>query len=354
MWRSNVHRGPHPARRVPSLCLVLAGMAPGCTVGSDESSSFTSVTVGMTVAPETGSDGSGTGSDGETGTTGGSSRGDGLDETGIEPPACSAPDVLILLDRTGTMYTRPDNTIPVSVDESCWAIAVTAIEQVVQALDGDGTPLDQTVRFGLQLFPQLHPECTTVQEIIAGINPTNPQCQGPEVLVSPAIGSGASIAAQIDVAAGELCESTPVREAFQGAATELSALASADHEQFILFVTDGADLNNFCDPQTPEGFPGSILDLQALQAQGVGTFILGVGTGFTGGTGNVHETLNDYACAGGTAPDPELNCEPGGMGMMAVDGLPQALYFTAADTAGLVAQLVETTEQVCCGCVPVG
>ncbi|MCA9649780.1 MAG: VWA domain-containing protein [Myxococcales bacterium] len=333
------------------MALALA-WAPACTV-ADPLPGFGGGggSVGVTLGPasEDSGDGSDTGGDE---TDDGSGTGDD-DGTGIEPPACSAPDLLVVLDRTGTMYLDPAGNVPAAVEQSRWAIAVGALEQVVQALDGEGTPLDQTVRFGLELFPQHHPDCSTVEESIAGVFPLNPTCQGPELLVEPALGTGASVAGQIDASTGELCESTPLRLAIEGAGSWLAPLASPDHEQLVLLVTDGVDTDSFCSSESVDGYPDSLVAVQQLQAQGVGTLILGVGTGF-GTTGSVHQAMNDFACAGGMAPDPELNCVPGAMGLVAVPGLAQALYFSAGDSAALVDRLVLTTEQVCCGCVPVG
>ncbi|MCB9717746.1 MAG: hypothetical protein H6712_28110 [Myxococcales bacterium] len=203
-----------------AVALALA-WAPACTV-ADPLPGFGGGggSVGVTLGPasEDSGDGSDTGGDE---TDDGSGTGDD-DGTGIEPPACSAPDLLVVLDRTGTMYLDPAGNVPAAVEQSRWAIAVGALEQVVQALDGEGTPLDQTVRFGLELFPQHHPDCSTVEESIAGVFPLNPTCQGPELLVEPALGTGASVAGQIDASTGELCESTPLRLAIEGAGWRLS------------------------------------------------------------------------------------------------------------------------------------
>ena len=64
------------------------------------------------------------------------------------------------------------------------------------------------------------------------------------------------------------------------------------------------------------------------------------------------EHLNHLACAGGTAPGFDANCELSGANYRAVaNPSPGRLFLLADDAASLDQTLESVTSQVCCGCV---
>jgi len=259
------------------------------------------------------------------GDTGG---GDGGDE-------CDPPDMLIVLDRTMSMHRQPDgNPAPAGdLARSKWAIAVTSIEAFTAALD-------TTVRFGLELFPRLPApgQCVTLAQRIAGTTASNDRCEAGEVLVPPNVGTSADIALAIDVETTELCRSTPIGAGLDTALTGLMAVTVPDRPQYVVLITDGQDT---CENPLP--------NVDALAAAGIGTYVIGFDAS---GTGVDRPTLNDAACAGGTAPDPATNCTTDGMGRTrAANPSGPDLFLAAGDAAALTESLEQAAGDVCCGCL---
>jgi hypothetical protein len=139
----------------------------------------------------------------------------------VKDARAQAPNVLIVLDRSRSMYVPP-------VDR--WTPAVSAITNLTQGLDA-------RVRFGLMEFPS--PLVLTSAKI----------CAPGEVLVPPDLHTAGAIATEL---AGDpttkVGGATPTAVALDGAKTALAALPGTS---YVLLVTDGApNCNAALDSQT--------------------------------------------------------------------------------------------------------
>lgn len=261
-------------------------------------------------------------------------------DSGPRPDAesCQAPDMLIVLDRTMSMHRRPDGTVPADTPaghmESKWYVAITAIE----TLSAD---FDQTIRFGLELFPR-DPGgdvCVTLSQRINGTTADNPTCEEGEVLVSPGIGTGAMIAGALDPETTVLCNSTPIGAGVGTAVTHLASIQDPIREQLAVLITDGQDT---CDE------PLSLGNVHALAAAGVNTYVISFDA--SGGVDRQH--LNDLACAGHTAPGFPAPCTDDGAGnYTATDPGGATLFLDASDAGSLTAALEQVAGEVCCDCI---
>ncbi|MFO0616631.1 MAG: vWA domain-containing protein [Polyangiaceae bacterium] len=319
------------ARRA-SLALfpaVISASLVGCAADSTvDGSSSSGAATGSGGAPaSSSSSGFGTGNS--------SSSGNGV---------CEPPDLLIALDRTLTMHFMPNGVDPADAPayaSSKWSQAITAIEALV-------TPkVDQTIRFGLELWPKEEPGCITLAERVENTKmATNAFCEDGEVLASPALGASGTIPALLDPTTTKICISTPTGKGLLTASAHLESIAKAGRDQFILLVTDGADWDASCPDPNP-------LDVtRQIAAAGVKTFILGFSaTGDIMPNGIGAPFLNDMACAGGTAIDFATNCVMGPNGYQAKDPNGPTLYFQASDAAALSKALDAVAALVCCDCV---
>lgn len=290
--------------------------------------------------------GSGVGVDGGAGTAPGDAAvpGDGA------PGTCTSGDLLIVLDRSGSMSQRPDGTMPPNTAQGAlqtkWHAAVSTID-AVSAQVGD------KIRFGLALFPE-DPDgaggrdCSNLSTWLNEYLPPETNdlaCQPAEVLVSPALNAGPDINAAIDTDQTGLCGWTPTGAGLTAARSELASVAEPDRPQAILLITDGADT---CDGRA--GY--STLSLPAadqLAQDGVSIYVVG----FDGsGEGIDPAELNDLACAGHTAPDFDQNCQSAlGGGYRAVaNPSPSRLFILAGDQAGLEDAVSQAAGDVCCDC----
>lgn len=259
---------------------------------------------------------------------------------------CTAPDMLIALDRTLTMHFDPTGLNPTDAPEyksSKWYQAVTAIKSLAVP------PLDSTIRFGLELWPKEEPGCITLTQRVTDSTPaTNPSCETGEVLVTPQLAAGAKLGVFLDPAKTKICVSTPTGQALILGADTLTAMKEAGRDQYLVLVTDGADWDASCPTPNP-------LDVTtANAAKGIKTFVVGFSaTADLGPSGVGTAFLNDMACAGGTALDAAKNCKSDGKGgRVAVDakGGP-VLFLQANDGAALAAGLTKAAKQICCDCV---
>jgi hypothetical protein len=270
----------------------------------------------------------------------------GVGDAGL---ACIPPDVLIALDRTLTMHrTAEGNTPPDTVvgrATSKWSMAITGIEQLVSA-----PGLDQTLRFGLELWPREEAGCVTLSQRIQGTNGTNPQCQGPEFPVPPELGTGASIATLLDPDTTKICLSTPTGDALLGARNFLESRSDGGTAQYVVLVTDGADWDFSCPNPNPLGVVDGLADA------GIKTLVVGFSAEMSLQNGVGAAFLNDMACAGRTAKNFATACRadaPSGS-FRAIDpdaGGMDALFFTATNAAELTSSLRAFSETVCCGCI---
>jgi hypothetical protein len=263
--------------------------------------------------------------------------------------ACIPPDVLIALDRTLTMHRTADGNTPADDGpgraSSKWSMAITGIEQLVTA-----PGLDETVSFGLELWPREEAGCVTLSQRLNGTNATNAQCQGPEFPVPPALGTGTSISTLLDPQLTKICLSTPTGDALLGARTFLEARNDGGVPQYVVLVTDGADWDFSCPSPNPLGVVDGLADA------GIKTLVVGFSaeTAVMNGVGAAF--LNDLACAGRTAKNFALTCRadaPSGS-YRAINpdaGGMDALFFTATNAAELTSSLRAFSETVCCGCI---
>lgn len=263
----------------------------------------------------------------------GNLSGDGL--TG-----CAAPDLLIVLDRTQSMKSRPNGSNPGAAlyQESKWYLATQAIKTLTAA------PNDTTILFGLELFPR-DPGgavCHTLAEELAGASATNPDCEAGEVLVPVGAGTGGAIAGALDVTTQRLCNTTPIAKALTTAQQTLAGIKST-RPQFVVLVTDGQ-----------ETCKGNAVDVvQQLSAASVNTYVIGFGTADGGAGGVDRRLLNNAACAGHTAPKFGQSCvkQDGGTGYVAAQPGGATLYYAAEDGQQLQQALQSIAGGVCCGCV---
>jgi hypothetical protein len=259
--------------------------------------------------------------------------------------ACTAPDMLIALDRTLTMHFDPTGLNPTDAPDyksSKWYQAVTAIKALATP------PLDTTIRFGLELWPREAPGCITLAERITDTKPaTNPACETGEVLVAPQLSAGAKMSPFLDPAKTKICTSTPTGDALILGADTLLKAKEAGRDQYLVLVTDGADWDFSCPTPNP-------LDVTtANAAKGIKTYVVGFSaTADLGPSGVGTAFLNDMACAGGTAPEPAKNCKSDGKGgQVAVDAKAgPVLFLQANDGAALAAALQKAAKAICCDC----
>jgi hypothetical protein len=259
-------------------------------------------------------------------------------------PACKAPDVLVLLDRTMTMHFTPQGVDPIDAPDyksSKWSLAIGAIEQMVTP------PADATIRFGLELWPK-DPggdACITQAERITQSKvASNPFCQEAEVVVPPGNGNGKAVSDALDPATTRLCLSTPTGNALLSARDHLKQNAEPGREQYVMLVTDGADWDQSC----PDPSPLPIV--QELAADGIKTFVVGFSAeaSTTGGVGL--EFLNDMACAGQTAKGFPGSCKQEASGYVAIDSMASPIFLSASDGPKLEKALQSVAASLCCGC----
>jgi hypothetical protein len=252
--------------------------------------------------------------------------------------SCDQPDALIVIDRTASMHNTPSGNSPPNTTSgrmtSKWGLAVAAVNAIV------APPIDTTVRFGLALFPEDPGSgCKTVEQIISGSTPSNPKCEPGEVLATPALGTGTTITGAISVDGTKLCTSTPISAGVNTASVALAATAAANHQQYIILITDGRDT---C------GEDPSIAVAQAAQV-GILTHVVGFGVN---GDGISIQALNAMACAGKTATNFMTTCTLQGTQYVPVNpGSTTPLYHDASDGAALQMALKTVTSDVCCDCM---
>ena len=275
-----------------------------------------------------------------TSTSGPTTQGTDTDTGG---PVCEPPDVLIVLDRTLTMHKTPGGITPADPPEyksSKWYQAITAIEGLVQP------PFDQSVRFGLELWPR-DPgggQCITLAERVTNSKmATNPACEAGEVVVDVGLGSGQAIIDLLDPATTTICSTTPTGTALYGAGDYLDSIKEPGRDQYVVLVTDGADWDFSC----PD--PDPLAAVQDLEAKGIKTFVVG----FSGEEAQMGALayLNNLACAGQTAKGFPGPCYQTADGWTAVAADPPfPVYLQAGDGPALSLALQSVLDDVCCGC----
>ncbi|HEY0136676.1 MAG TPA: vWA domain-containing protein, partial [Nannocystis sp.] len=200
---------------------------------------------------------------------------------------------------------------------------------------------------GLELWPR-DPggeQCITLeQRILDSKQATNPACEVGEILVPPALGSGAAITSAIDPLTTHICSTTPTASGLITASDWLIDHVVPGRKQYIVLVTDGADWSFSCPDPSP------LLTTQQIAAAGIQTYVVG----FFGQEAQAGALafLNDMACAGQTAKDFANNCVQMGAGYVAKDPMfPTPLYLQAGDNE-LPATLEGVAAEILQFCVP--
>jgi len=258
---------------------------------------------------------------------------------------CRPPQLMIVLDRSGSFARRPNGTLPPNTadgkKETRWFIALTAIKAV-------SADLEDGLQFGLALFPS-DPEgaggqdCSNLDTWLEEYLPpetTDGVCNPGELKVSPALMNASALETAITVNNTGLCSWTPIGAGLAAARSELDAIRDEEYAQYSLLITDGKDN---CDGR--DGYnTGSLANADAMQAAGIDLYVVG----FDGTGADLDPAhLNDLACAGHTAFDFATNCREAPNGFRAVaNPSPARLYYLATELGSLQAALAAIGEDL--------
>lgn len=229
-----------------------------------------------------GNGGGGGGGGGDDGTDANGGNMIDADMTPIDEGSCGAqmanigvvnlgdpPDMLVVLDRSGSM-TAPPVTFP-PVFTSKWQSMKTSLTGVV-------TGHQQQIKFGLLEFPSDDdPGCSAVAT--------------PRVAIG--LGSGPGFTGYFGMRSPG--GNTPAHVALASALTYYNSIPVNTAGRYVLFATDGlpnclnGDANMTANNET-------VAAVTALKTAGIPTYVLGFGDFSSGGT-----VLNDAAVAGGKA-----------------------------------------------------
>lgn len=237
------------------------------------------------------------------GSTGGGSGSDGglCDKVSVDNSRVT-PDMLIVLDRSGSMRNNNVNR---------WTPSVNGLKAIT-------TSTQASVRFGLMTYPGSGAtgaqDCSLLTNIfeqaacfIAGAGAGGlDTCAAGKVDVPLAINNATAIGSMLDSLAPN--GSTPTAKSLKAAhdslktsATEAGPDQRAGGAQYVLLVTDGQ-------PNCSEGGGGgggndatavtdSVKAIEAMAADGIKTYVLGFDAA---SNANLSATLNKMAVAGGT------------------------------------------------------
>lgn len=274
----------------------------------------------------------------------------GVDKPDAEPEAppieCEnpPPQLMIVLDRSGSFARRPDGSFAPNTAEGK---AETRWHIMIEAMRGVTTALQEDVQFGLTLFPydpdgSNGTDCSNLDTWLTEYLPpetNDPSCQPGEVKVSPSVMNSGAMQSALDRDNTGLCNWTPIGSGLAAAHADLSAIKTPEYRQAAVLITDGADN---CDGEVGYN-TNSLAEADAMAAAGIRVFVLG----FSGSGQDLEPGhLNNLACAGGTAPDFDVNCEQVGQGYRAVDGATR-LYHLADETDSLTEALQDISEEAC-------
>jgi hypothetical protein len=205
------------------------------------------------------------------------------DETPIDSATCGAqmanigvvnlgdpPDLLVVLDRSGSMSSPPSTFPPVFTAK--WQIMRTSLNAVV-------TAKQQQIKFGLLEFP----------------SDDNPGCSA---VATPKvnIGLGAAPAFASYFTGRSPGGNTPAHVGLASALTYFNSIPVNTAGRYVLFATDGLPNCLNADPNTASD-AATVAAVTALFNAGIKTYVLGFGGAF----GSTPAVLNDAAVAGGKA-----------------------------------------------------
>jgi hypothetical protein len=240
------------------------------------------------------------GSDGaKPGTT---QEGDDDDDDGA--PACDklnltgapqSPDILIVLDRSGSMVGLGDMR---NMGKNRWVPSVSAVKKLTSSLT-------ETVAFGLMLFP--HPDPMAMggggglfgNIIGGGMLPDT--CQPGQIDVPVGINTADKIAAVLDMSMPDF-GSTPTTASLMAARTALGENCTADCKptpKYILLVTDGQPTCGMggTGQTTPEDIAATNAAIDDLTMDGVKTYVIGYDTA---SDPDAAAAMDGFAMHGGT------------------------------------------------------
>ncbi len=272
------------------LALVVAVIAVGCGFSPEKKGGGNGGFTGTGGAPDLSGLGGLAGTDFQTGGTGNASLDGGTFCGQINRPLVALPpDVLIVLDRSGSM----DNDIN---DKGCtdgggmaqgqcganskWGIMTPAIKQVVSATE-------TTVNWGLKYFADPGGSTCNVNNMAAiGITEMNATAVNNSITMQTNAAGGISNGSR-----------TPTRAGVTGAVTYLNSLgATRQNPKFILLATDGLPNCPAQGGDTGDDSTAAIAAVQTAFNNGIPTFVVGIATG---GMGTADTTLSAMATAGG-------------------------------------------------------
>ena len=195
--------------------------------------------------------------------------------------ASSTPDVLILLDVSGSMSDLLDGTHctdSTCADGSKWSLVKTALAAALPPYDGN-------INWGLKLF--------------ATPAPSNACSVSSSVEIAPALANATAIAAWHDRVVPTT--STPTTAAETAAASYLASLADAS-PKFILLITDGIPTcgTGTCAPDASGQVVNQCDDAKAIAAvksvhdtRGIPTIVVGIGTDLGTGAATLSQMANN-------------------------------------------------------------
>jgi hypothetical protein len=268
------------------LALVVAATMVGCGFSPENKGGNPGMGTGNGGRPDI--QGIGGGSGAITGTAGMNQELDGGTFCGVNnrPLVALPPDVLIVLDRSGSM----DNDI---ADKGCgdggmvtgmcgalskWGIMTPAIKQVVTSTEG-------MVNWGLKFFADTNSTTCNVNN-----NANVPVAATNATAVNNAITGQTN--AQGGISNGSR---TPTRAGVTGAVTYLNSIQD-QNPKFILLATDGLPNCPATGNTSNDDSTAAVAAVKTAFTAGIPTFVIGIATS---GMGTAETTLNMMATAGG-------------------------------------------------------